>query len=247
MIGALAVTSARPWLVARFGESAAHGELVAQPAGLRRGETASPGSRCMAATSCPVSIRRSGSPTGWRGAGLSDAVAMMTSRNVESFVRRRCIADGVAAECVVTLGLNNGERVGTRLAPPAPGAGTINILCHVSQPLTDAALLEAASIVAQARTVVLTEAGYRRPGQEQVVTGTGTDCIVMASPLGPEPIALCRHAHRDRRGGRRLRGRGDERGAACLARRTRRVRRRSLHVRRAIPPSRRQAGRHGRS
>jgi adenosylcobinamide amidohydrolase len=91
---------------------------------------------------------------------------------------------------VVTLGLNNGERIGSRHKAPVELAGTINILCHVSRTLTDAALLEAASIVAQARTVALVEAGYRRVPEGEVVTGTGTDCIVMASPIGSDPAAF---------------------------------------------------------
>ena len=79
-------------------------------------------------------------------------------------------------------------RIGTRIAQPRRyEAGTVNILCHVSRPLTDAALLEAASIVAQARTVAILQADYRRAGQALAVTGTGTDCIVMAAPHGPSP------------------------------------------------------------
>lgn len=115
---------------------------------------------------------------------------MMTSRNVARFVRRSARVEDVEAECVVTLGLNNGERVGSRHGIPVQPAGTINILCHVSQPLADAALLEAASIVAQARTVALVEAGYRRSSGGEVVTGTGTDCIVMASPIGSDPATF---------------------------------------------------------
>lgn len=123
-------------------------------------------------------------------AGLDDAVGMMTARNIARFQHRGVIVGNVEAHCVVTLGLNNGERVGSRMAHPRRYApGTVNILCHVSHPLTDAALLEAASLVAQARTVAIVEAGYRRAGQTDIVTGTGTDCIVMAAPHGPSPAA----------------------------------------------------------
>jgi adenosylcobinamide amidohydrolase len=123
--------------------------------------------------------------------GLADAVGMMTARNIASFVHRAVTIEEVEAHCVVTLGLNNGERVGSRIALPRRyGPGTVNILCHVSRPLTDAALLEAASLVAQARTVAIVEADYRRAGQPLAVTGTGTDCIVMAAPHGPEPAAF---------------------------------------------------------
>ncbi|MCB4769882.1 adenosylcobinamide amidohydrolase [Ancylobacter sp. Lp-2] len=122
-------------------------------------------------------------------AKLHGAVGLLTARDVASYVRCGAEVDGARAECVVTAGLNNGERVGTR-HPAAPAlVGTVNIFCRASVPLTDAALLEAASLVAQARTVAILEAGYRRPGGRQAVTGTGTDCIVMAAPLDGVPQA----------------------------------------------------------
>ena len=120
------------------------------------------------------------------GADLIHAVGMLTSRDVETFVHHTMRVEDVEAQCVVTLGLNNGEHIGRR-ADIAHTAGTINMLCHVSAPLTEAALLEAASLAVQARTVALVEAGYVRPGHEAMVTGTGTDCIVVAAPLGPSP------------------------------------------------------------
>ena len=130
-------------------------------------------------------------PAGWFAqklddADLSSAVGMMTSRDVGTYVHRIVQVEEVKAHCVVTLGLNNGEHIGARAAT-AHAAGTINILCHVSLPLSDAALLEAASLVAQARTVALMEAGYVRPGHGEIVTGTGTDCIVMAAPISTSP------------------------------------------------------------
>lgn len=130
-------------------------------------------------------------PAAWFAAKLDDAelssaVGMMTSRDVGSYVHRLARVEDVEAHCLMTLGLNNGEHIGRR-AGADEAAGTINILCHVATPLNDAALLEAASLVTQARTVALVEAGYKRPGHEAIVTGTGTDCIVMAAPLGPLP------------------------------------------------------------
>ena len=114
--------------------------------------------------------------------GLRDAVGLLTARDITSYVHRSAEIDGARAECVVTTGLNNGERIGTRHAAPPVTAGTVNIFCRSSVALTDAALLEAASLVAQARTVAIVEAGYIRPGGATPVTGTGTDCIVMAAP-----------------------------------------------------------------
>lgn len=138
-------------------------------------------------------LRHQPDPRDWfmrrlHDSGRPDAVGMMTARNVTRYEHAFCVVEGIRADCVVTLGLNNGEhvgrRVGTHLHPL--NAGTINILCSVTCPLVDAALLEASSLAAQARTVALLKAGYRRPGRADVVTGTGTDCIVMSAPLLPE-------------------------------------------------------------
>lgn len=48
--------------------------------------------------------------------------------------------------------------------------------------LSEAARLEALSIAAEARTAGIMDLGLTRNGR--IVTGTGTDCIVVASPCG---------------------------------------------------------------
>lgn len=178
-----------PWLVARFGEP----QRTVSWSLNRPGFSNAAAIAWLQVSNADFAVDEP--PAAWfaarlAAAGLAEAVGMMTARSVASFVHRAAKVADVEAQCVVTLGLNNGERVGSRIAAPERyEAGTVNILCHASQPLTDAALLEAASIVAQARTVAIIEAGHRRAGR--VVTGTGTDCIVMAAPLGgePEPFA----------------------------------------------------------
>jgi adenosylcobinamide amidohydrolase len=118
--------------------------------------------------------------------GLPNALAFMTSRDIRRhhFCQRR--AGAVEAACLTTVGLSNGERVGARKAH-GPHAGTINTLVHVSVPLTDGAMVEALSIVAQARTAAIVET--RRVERGTAITGTGTDCIVVASPCRGEPAA----------------------------------------------------------
>lgn len=118
--------------------------------------------------------------------GESDAVAMLTSRSLAAYRTASVMVDGIRADCVVTAGLSNAERIGTRL-PPADvdsgaGWGTINIGLRLSCGLGDAALIEAVSISAEARTAAIMETGpMLATGQ---ATGTGTDCIAIAAPAG---------------------------------------------------------------
>jgi adenosylcobinamide amidohydrolase len=122
------------------------------------------------------------------------AVAFMTSRDI----RRRHVSHAevgrVTATCLTTVGLSNGERVGARRPEKPQGWGTINTLVHLSRPLSNGAFVEAISIATQARTVAILEA-QNRPS-EASVTGTGTDCIVVAAPRGDE-VEHCAGLHTD--------------------------------------------------
>jgi len=124
---------------------------------------------------------------------VPNAVGLMTSGELR-YQPVTAVRDGVAATCVMTLGLSNAERVGQRIAQPRLSKsrlGTINMVCHLSVPLADAALLEALSIATQARTVAIVDCRYERVPHGGVITGTGTDCIVACCPLGVprEPFA----------------------------------------------------------
>lgn len=119
-------------------------------------------------------------------AGLSDVPVLVTSRDIRRHHVAQARVEDAVATCVVTAGLSNGERVGERSSAPVPMPGTINILVHVAQPLSEAAFLETICVVVQARTVAVLEARVSRGGV--LVTGTGTDCIAIAAPArqGPE-------------------------------------------------------------
>lgn len=120
--------------------------------------------------------------------GAGGAVGFLTARDV----RRHHVADArvgrISASALVTAGLSNAGRVGAaRTDWRPPKAGTINILASVSCPLTEAAFLEALSIVVAARTAAVLELGLSRP--EGRVTGTGTDCVILAAPVEGAPEA----------------------------------------------------------
>lgn len=122
-------------------------------------------------------------------AGLPEAVGLMTARDIRRHHLATRQVDGVGAACLLTLGLNNGERVGSRHTGAAPALGTVNILAAASVPLSAAALLEALTIVVQARTLAIVEADHRLDGMEAPVTGTGTDCVVVSAPEGDGALA----------------------------------------------------------
>lgn len=100
------------------------------------------------------------------------------ARYVETFLAH----SGIWARCIATVGLNNALRIGDPPGAAAPPPGTINILLQTSVPLTDPAAMEALSIVAEARTVAVLEGGVRSTAGLGLASGTGTDCIAVASP-----------------------------------------------------------------
>ena len=112
---------------------------------------------------------------------LDGAVAMMTSRRLDRFADHQESEDGVTARVVATLGLSNGVAAGDPATYHEP-AGTINIHCHLSVPLSDAALIEAAALVTEAKTAALVEHPMPSSLSGRPVTGTGTDCVVVTCP-----------------------------------------------------------------
>lgn len=128
--------------------------------------------------------------------GRADAVGLLTSRDVRHHAVAQAEVDGVRADVLATVGLSNAERVGRRRGgqPFPTGAinpvprGTINIVASVTAPLSDAGLIEALSVLVQARTAAVMEHGPVLPDLGRA-TGTGTDCAVVAAPPGEAAFA----------------------------------------------------------
>lgn len=112
-------------------------------------------------------------------AGEADAVGLLTSRARYGQVETSVQHSGVETQCIATIGLSNGMRIGDE--PTYLAAGTINLVCAMSANLTRECALEALAMAAEARTAAVMDA----TGSEY--TGTGTDCIVIAHDAhGPE-------------------------------------------------------------
>lgn len=130
---------------------------------------------------CPATDPRELLRERMRDAGIADAVGLLTSASLASYTDVAHAAEGVSARCIATVGLGNALRAGD---PPGAGStlGTINLLVHLSVPLTEEARLEALALAAEARSLAMREAEVASLRSGLPATGTGTDCIVVAAP-----------------------------------------------------------------
>lgn len=122
-------------------------------------------------------------------AGLPGAVGLLTSRGLEHHVAVERRAAGAWARAVATVGLGNALRAGDPPDVAPRPIGTINVLCQLSTPLSENALLEALALAAEARTAALLEARLAGRVSGAAATGTGTDCLVVAAPQGLKRLA----------------------------------------------------------
>lgn len=121
--------------------------------------------------------------------GNRQAVAFLTSRNIDFHHYAEKIIEGEKVACLVTAGLSNAERVGMR-HESHNRFGTINILLKTANPLSQAAMIELMSVVVQARTLAMLEADIKIGYELLPATGTGTDCVAIASPLSVDSLSL---------------------------------------------------------
>lgn len=116
-------------------------------------------------------------------------IGFLTGARLSSFTETFLAHSGTWARCIATVGLNNALRIGDPPGRAATYPGTINILLQTSVPLTDLAAIEALSIVAEARTVAVLEAGIQSTAGPGLASGTGTDCIAVACPKESDTAA----------------------------------------------------------
>jgi adenosylcobinamide amidohydrolase len=119
-----------------------------------------------------------------------NAIGFLCAIPVSSYIEAVEACNGEWVRCLATVGLGNGVRVGDPSFFANPKVGTINILLQSSLPLSLAASIEASSVVVQARTLAVLEAEVPSAEGSGFLTGTGTDCIVIASPMGEHRAAF---------------------------------------------------------
>lgn len=120
-------------------------------------------------------------------AGLADAVGLLTTRRLDSYLDVTVEHDDATARCLATVGMGNALRAGD--PPGLSRFGTINLLCQVSTPLSLEARLEALALAAEARSLAVREAVLPSTRTGRPASGTGTDCIVIAAPAEGAPAA----------------------------------------------------------
>jgi adenosylcobinamide amidohydrolase len=131
--------------------------------------------------------------------GIAADLGLLTAADVTRFAHAVQSSGELAVEVIATSGLGNGETViagPDAIAADAPTArvGTINLVARLPCPLSFASFLEAISIAAEARTAAVIGLNLRRQPTDPPMTGTGTDCIVIAAPHagpGERPAEHC--------------------------------------------------------
>jgi adenosylcobinamide amidohydrolase len=117
--------------------------------------------------------------------GLRADIGLMTGADLGKHAMERRVHDGAVVTAIATVGLGNAVAIGSeaKTAQPLARVGTINVVAVLDRALSLPARLEALSIAAEARTAAVVGLG-RRDADGTPVTGTGTDCIVIAAPPG---------------------------------------------------------------
>jgi len=113
-------------------------------------------------------------------------VGMMTAADVSKYSMARGVHQDLRAYAIATAGCGNVATVGETGAyvegesQPIP-PGTINLIVAVNYGFTHEAMLEAIAIATEAKVRVMYEFGLTSRTTGQPATGTGTDCVAVAS------------------------------------------------------------------
>ena len=114
-------------------------------------------------------------------AGLGEpVVGMLTAVDVSTYTWAR----RAGASAVATVGARHALAAAGTRPRRVPGAGTINLLVVVDEPLTDAGLAGAVQTAVEAKAQALADARVRAANAAGWATGTATDSLCVACPPG---------------------------------------------------------------
>ena len=121
-------------------------------------------------------------------------VAMATAVEMQQLVRVSMESGVDRVTCLATVGCGNALSVAdpasVMIDERAPSLHTINMILAVQPGLTDSAMVEAIQIATEGRVRALYESGVKSCQSNLPATGTGTDCVAIAS-LGDEVESYC--------------------------------------------------------
>jgi adenosylcobinamide amidohydrolase len=122
------------------------------------------------------------------------AVAMMTGVEMRKAVYTAARRGDLVVGAWCTAGCSNALRIGEPATAGEIRPGTINLALAINQPLSAPAMAEALAMATEARVAAVLEAGIASARSGRPATGTGTDCIAVASPVrGPAHVYCGKH------------------------------------------------------
>ena len=136
-------------------------------------------------------LQRSATKLGLNG----KVVAMATAVEMDNLSQASLSGSDAEVTCFATVGCGNALSAGDPASVMLERAArrslhTINIITVVQPGLSEAAMVEAIQLATEGRVRALAEAGIRSSASSLIATGTGTDCIAIAS-LGTGRTNYC--------------------------------------------------------
>jgi iron complex transport system ATP-binding protein len=116
-------------------------------------------------------------------------VGLMTAVNIpKNLVVLHLGFEEVWVEGFFTVGVGNAVRAGDPASDleeeEKARAGTVNMILLTNASLSDAAMVEALQVAAEAKTAAMMESGIKSTVSARAATGTGTDCTAVVSGGG---------------------------------------------------------------
>lgn len=123
-------------------------------------------------------------------------IGMMTAASMHSLRIFSQTLESVMITVALTTGLTNARRAGDpadypHLFEKNLPQGTINIFVMIDSPLQDKTMVEALSIITEAKAATLQQLNIKSPLSQQIATGTGTDSTAVCCALQGNTITYC--------------------------------------------------------